>query len=154
MYICVLLLQQLIKYLHVNTQTTISSLCKYGCIHLPYISLILWKTLTDYLYLPNNCICYLRRVNDYKSLNKQVLYAQCLAYALVKERNCLDCRVNIQGIINSTETETFAKAPKLVKLLRELKSTPMQCHKKSTGSSGMFVALNLLRFGALLRDNM
>ena len=89
-----------------------------------------------------------------KSPNKEVLNAQCLAYALVKERNCLDCRVNIQGIINSTETETFAKAPKLVKLLRELKSTPMQCHKESTGSSGMFVALNLLRFGALLRDNM
>ena len=65
-----------------------------------------------------------------KSPNKEVLNAQCLAYALVKERNWLDCRVNIQGIMHSTETETFAKEPKLVQLLRELKSPPALCNKK------------------------
>ena len=89
-----------------------------------------------------------------KSSNKVVLNAQYLAYALVKERNWLDCRLNVQGIINSTGTETFSKEPKLVQLLRELNSTPVQRHKKSAGSSGMFVALNLLRFSALLLDNM
>ena len=39
----------------------------------------------------------------------------------------LDCR---QGIIDSTKTETFAKQLKLAKLSRELKLTPVWCHKK------------------------
>ena len=34
-----------------------------------------------------------------------------------------------QGIIDSTGTETFAKGPKLETLFRELKSTPVRCHK-------------------------
>ena len=33
-----------------------------------------------------------------------------------------------QGIIDSTETETFAKEPKLGKLLRELKSMSVRYH--------------------------
>ena len=36
----------------------------------------------------------------------------------------------IQGITVSTETETFAKEPKLGNLFRELKSMPVGCHKK------------------------
>ena len=36
----------------------------------------------------------------------------------------------IQGIIDATGTEGFAKEPKFPKLLRELKSTPL---KKFTG---------------------
>ena len=37
------------------------------------------------------------------------------------------CELN-QGIIDPAETENFAKEPKFAKLLRELKSTPVQCH--------------------------
>ena len=51
--------------------------------------------------------------------------------------------------------ETFAKEPKLVKLVRELKLMPVRCYKKSfIGFSPMFVIPGLLRFGALLQDNM
>ena len=58
-----------------------------------------------------------------------------------------------QGIINFTGSETFPSEPKFAKLLREHKLTPW-CHKKSTGFSRMSVTLNLLLFGALLRDNL
>ena len=37
-----------------------------------------------------------------------------------------------QGIINCKGTETFAKEPKLTKLLRELKPTPVSYNKKSS----------------------
>ena len=49
----------------------------------------------------------------------------------------------------------FAKEPKLAKLLRELKSTPVRYYKKSTD---FLVCLCVTAFfcvlGALLRDNM
>ena len=47
--------------------------------------------------------------------------------------------------------ETFAKKPKVGKLLRELKSVSL---KKSTGFYRMSVTAILLRLGALLRDNL
>ena len=37
----------------------------------------------------------------------------------------------VPGIIDPTETEYFAKEPKLAKLLRELKSTPVLYNKKA-----------------------
>ena len=59
-----------------------------------------------------------------------------------------------QGIINSTETETFAKACKLAKLLRQPSRRPCGTIKKSTSFSCMSISLNLRCFGALLQDNM
>ena len=60
-----------------------------------------------------------------------------------------------QGIIVSTGTETFAKEPKLAKLFRKRKSTPVQFHKKMCiGLSYMSVILNLLHFGALLWESL
>ena len=56
------------------------------------------------------------------------------------------------GIIGYIRTKTFAKEPKLAKLLRELKSTLMQYHEN--GISCMSVSLNLPCFSALLRDNL
>ena len=51
--------------------------------------------------------------------------------------------------------ETFEKEAKFVKLLRELKPALVSYNKKKfTGFSHMFVILNLLCFGALLRDNL
>ena len=59
------------------------------------------------------------------------------------------------GIIDDTEMETFTKEPKLAKLMRDQKSTPVRYHKKmSTGFARMSVSLNLLCFGALLQDNL
>ena len=53
-----------------------------------------------------------------------------------------------QGIINCKGTETFAKEPKLAKLLRKLKMTLVSYNKKqSTGFSRMSVMENLQRFG-------
>ena len=40
------------------------------------------------------------------------------------------CIYSNQGIINCAGTETFAKEPKLAKLLRELKPTPVLHNKK------------------------
>ena len=57
-----------------------------------------------------------------------------------------------QGIIDSTGWEVFAKEPKLAKLFWKLKSTLLRCHKNSTDFSRMSVTLNLLHFGALLRE--
>ena len=63
--------------------------------------------------------------------------------------------VNVQGIVVSTRTETFANGPKLINLFRELKMTLLPCHKKgSLVFFRRFVTLNLLRFGVLLRVNM
>ena len=46
------------------------------------------------------------------------------------------------------EMETFAKEPEFLKLLRELKLTPVQRYKKKfTGFSRMSVMANLLCFG-------
>ena len=59
-----------------------------------------------------------------------------------------------QGIWASTGTETFAKEPKLAKLLRELKLTPMAVpSKKPSGFTHMSENLNLPCFGALLWNN-
>ena len=60
-----------------------------------------------------------------------------------------------QGIIDLTATETIAKEPKLEKLLRELKSTPVPYNKKvhrflSRVSNDKFAVV----WGALLRDNL
>ena len=53
-----------------------------------------------------------------------------------------------QGVIVITGTETFAKEPKLEKLLRRLKSTPVLNNKKKfTGFSPLSVMANLLCFG-------
>ena len=55
-----------------------------------------------------------------------------------------------QGIIdmNGNGMETFAKKPEFLKLLRELKSTPVRHYKKKfTGFSRMSVMANLLCFG-------
>ena len=49
----------------------------------------------------------------------------------------------MQGIVDSTGMETFAKEPKLAELLRELKST-----KTTAGFSHMSVMANLLCFGS------
>ena len=50
---------------------------------------------------------------------------------------------------------TFAKEPEFLKLLRELKSTPVRRYKKkSTGFCRMSVTASLMRLGALLRDNL
>ena len=45
----------------------------------------------------------------------------------------------VQGIIDSTETETSAKEPQLAKYMRKLKSTAMWCYKKT--STGCFPSL-------------
>ena len=50
--------------------------------------------------------------------------------------------------------ETFAKEPKLKKLLRELKSTPVRLLQKLTGFCRMSVPASLLRLDTLLRHNL
>ena len=59
---------------------------------------------------------------------------------------------SIQGIINPTGMETFAKEPKLTKLLRELKSTPLLYNKKvhwffSHVCNGNFAVFGVLCYG-------
>ena len=53
----------------------------------------------------------------------------------------------MQGIIVSTDTEIFAKEPKLVKLFPQPKSTPVQCQKKGPPVF-LVITLYLLHFGA------
>ena len=56
--------------------------------------------------------------------------------------------VCMQGIINCEGTETFAKKPKLAKLLPELKPTPVSYNKKVHWFlSHVPVMANLLHFG-------
>ena len=58
-----------------------------------------------------------------------------------------------QGIIDPTEAKTFAKEPKLAKLLWEQKSTPFAVSlRKPNGFSRMSVTASWLCLGALLRD--
>ena len=59
-----------------------------------------------------------------------------------------------QGITDYTGKETFAKDPRLAKLLRELSRSTCGTIKKVHWLSRMSVSLNLLRFGALLRNNL
>ena len=59
-----------------------------------------------------------------------------------------------QGIIDYAGIETSSKEPKLAISLRELMLALCGVIKKFTGFSRMSVALNLLCFGALLRDNL
>ena len=67
----------------------------------------------------------------------------------VGSSNEMNCKLELvelptgkQGIIVSTGTETFAKEPKFVKLLRELKLTPVSYN----GFSRMPVMANFLCF--------
>ena len=57
----------------------------------------------------------------------------------------------MQGIIDLTGTKTFAKEPKLAKLLRELKPASVLCNEKGDRwFSHMFVMANLLCFGCFV----
>ena len=74
-----------------------------------------------------------------------------MSYSLVTRYQCRQLwifYVFVQGIIDWTGTETFAKEPKLAKLLREHKSNACAVSlKKFTGFSRMSVIASLLCFG-------
>ena len=57
-----------------------------------------------------------------------------------------------QGIIDVTETKTFEQENK--KICENVAGAKVDATKTSTGFSRMSVTLNLLRFGALPRDNL
>ena len=59
-------------------------------------------------------------------INRQLF----LSSTTIKDDNSWPCKDN-QGIINCKGTETFAKEPKLTKLLRKLKLTLVSYNKKS-----------------------
>ena len=60
-----------------------------------------------------------------------------------------------QGIIDWTETETFAMEPKSAKLLRKQRLTPVRCHKKVHWFFSYVCNRKYCRvLGALLRDNV
>ena len=72
-----------------------------------------------------------------------------ISLSVVSYSNFAECD---QGIIDLTGTETFAKEPKLAKLLRKSKLKPVRCHKKVLWFFLYVCALGAL--GALLRDNL
>ena len=63
-------------------------------------------------------------------------------------------RCSAQGIINCNGTETFAKEPKLAKLLREQSRRSCRATKWTAGFSHMSVMGNFLVLGALLCDDL
>ena len=62
-----------------------------------------------------------------RSNSSYIVFCYCLSTCFCAMKNFMDLA---QGIIDPTGTETFAKQPKLAKLLRELKPMPVSCNKK------------------------
>ena len=89
------------------------------------------------------------------SLTKRIIlhtkegYTYGVVHFLNREHTTPDLLSAVQEIIDPAGSETFGKEPELVKLLRELKSTPVSYNKKkNAGFSRMSVMANLLCFGS------